>query len=96
MDSFTRWTATSLSLDNHFDGVLNSYDIKALKEDFSENGKSLFFSQFLAKNNFDPQECILIDDSNDVDNRINIFGIQYLKIEKSSELEEILNKLTPR
>lgn len=93
VDSFTRWTVPSLNLNNHFDGILNSSNIKSLKRDFGESGCSLFFHKFLTENDLEPDECILIDDSEDLNDQVKKFGIKYLKIDKSTELNNILKKL---
>ncbi len=63
MDTFHRWTVPALKIDTIFDGVLSSHQLKALKEDFSEKGESLFFSEYLKTNNLGPGEAILLDDS---------------------------------
>lgn len=93
MDSFSRWTTPSLSLNIHFDGILNSSDIKSLKRDFGESGCSLFFHKFLTENHLQPSDCILIDDNEDVDDQIKKYGIKYLKIDKSANLSLTLQKL---
>lgn len=97
MDSFPRWTIPSLALTDMFDDILDSYTLKAMKGDFDENGKNLFFSDYLSKNNIQPGESTLIDDSEDKENRIANIGIEYRKIEPivglEPELVSILNLL---
>ncbi len=96
MDSFSRWTTPALSLAQHFDGILNSYQLKALKKDFNSQGQSLFFGSYLQENDLRPDECILIDDSEDRDGNIQKFGIEYIKINQSTELKAILASIISR
>lgn len=93
MDSFSRWTVPSLNLNTHFDGILNSFNLRSLKREFDKEGNSLFFEKFINENNFHPEDCILIDDSEDKDNLIQKYGLTYHKIDDSSELENILTNL---
>lgn len=80
MDSFTRWTIPAMNLQNIFDGILNSHDLKALKRDFDENGKTLFFGKFLKDFGVKHGESIIIDDGEDKDGKIQNSGIVYKKI----------------
>lgn len=81
MDSFSRWTTPALELSDKFDEIINSADIKALKGDFDENGSSLFFKKYIEKYQLNPGEAVLIDDSEDKEDRIGKTGITYLRIE---------------
>lgn len=96
MDSFTRWTYPGLKLYNHFDGFLNSHDIGAMKGHKGKNGKSLFFHKYLILSGLKPQESILIDDSEDKEDTIQNFGIDYLKIEPPKGLVPALKDLLSR
>ncbi|NWF65809.1 MAG: hypothetical protein HXY38_16175 [Chloroflexi bacterium] len=93
MDSFPRWTVPALKLNEIFDDILESHSLKAMKGDFIEDGKSLFFHDFFSKHNIQPQESILIDDSEDRDNKISDFGIEYRKIEPVIGLEPELLRI---
>ncbi len=96
MDSFVRWTIPALGLTNYFDDILDSFSLKALKRDFDEQGNSRFFSGYLSKNNLLPTDCVLIDDSPDIDNNLTTWGITYRQIDPivglEQELKKILNK----
>lgn len=92
-DSFNRWVVPTLGLQKSFDGILNSYDLRALKNDFNGKGESLFFGQHLKSNNLAPKDCILIDNSEDKYNLIQNYGIQYVRIKGTSELENALANL---
>ncbi len=96
MDSFTRWTTPALGLTHHFDGILNSYELKVLKKDFDTVDKSLFFGSYLQENGLRPDECVLVDDSEDRDGNIQKFGIEYIKINQSTELKDILASIISR
>ena len=93
MDSFNRWTVPSLKVYELFDYILNSYDLKVMKNDFDKLGNILFFKNFVDKHKIGPGESILIDDSEDIDNRINKYGIDYFKITSSMGLKSVLKKL---
>lgn len=92
MDSFNRWTVPALKLADHFDGILNSYDLKAKKKDFDKNGESLFFGKFLRENDLKPEETVIIDDSEDKDSKLSKYGIGYIKINFG---EGLIDELTP-
>lgn len=93
MDSFIRWTVPAHKLDKMFDDILDSYSLKAMKGDFDEKGKNLFFAEYLKKHNIKPGESTLIDDSEDKDNKITDIGIEYRKIEPVVGLEPELNSI---
>lgn len=92
MDTFMRWTVPSLKLRNIFDGILDSFNLKALKQDFGDNSESLFFSNYLKENLVLPGESVLIDDSMDIDNKIQNIGIEYMRIVPGG-LDEALRKI---
>lgn len=94
MDSFIRWTVPALELKSVFDDILDSYTLKALKNDFDEKGNSLFFDKFMRVNKINKGESILIDDSEDKEGRIQAYGIDYFQVEVKTgilpALEQIL------
>lgn len=92
MDTFTRWTVPCLKLNNLFDNILNSWGIKALKGDFKDN-KSLFFDKFLKNHLIEPEDCLLIDDSEDKLEKISNYGINYRRTSSTKELVNELMKL---
>lgn len=93
MDSFPRWTVPSLNLNKAFDDILDSYTLKAIKGDFTETGESLFFGDYLKSNAILPHETVLIDDSEDKDNKITRYGIVYCRLNDISNLEGTLTDL---
>ena len=93
MDSFSRWTVPSLKLKNLFDNILDSSTLKVLKNDFTSNGESLFFRKFMSQRKIKIGESMLIDDSDDKENRIQNYGINYLKIKSHIGLPGALDKL---
>ena len=62
MDSFSRFTVPAMGLSEMFDDVLNSFNLKALKEDIDTSGRSLFFHDYLRLQDLAPEQCVLIDD----------------------------------
>lgn len=57
MDTFTRWTVPALRLDEVFDEVLNSADVRMMKK------YPRFFRDWLESHGVEPSEAILLDDS---------------------------------
>lgn len=92
MDSFTRWTAPAMKLDKLFDGILNSYDLKVLKNDTDKKGESLFFKKFIKENRLNPQDCVLIDDGLETELILKKSGIDFLLVNKEKELEKHLRE----
>jgi phosphoglycolate phosphatase-like HAD superfamily hydrolase len=92
MDTFTRWTVPALHLDQHFDGILNSYELG-----FFKHTKGKFFGMFLEKHNLSPQVSIMIDDSENNKNPLLEYGFDYRKIERGVglvlELKKILKSI---
>lgn len=91
MDSFQRWTVPSLGLKNTFDEILDSASIGWVKEDFDQQGDSLFFRKFFEFHDLSPQETVLIDDSEDKGRSLAKFGINYIKIRPLDGLEPALS-----
>lgn len=96
MDSFTRWTIPSLRLEDKFDAILNSFDLRALKKDTDNKGNSLFFKTFLEKHRILKGESLLVDDG-DEKRKFRDFGIEYRKIEPVvglvPELKRVITQL---
>lgn len=90
MDSFSRWTVPSLGLVHFFDGIINSYNQGALKKDLAEDGKSRFFEPIFARFKIDPNDSIMIDDSDDKGGSISSLGIKYQQVKSSKEVTGIL------
>ncbi len=93
MDSFTRWTAPAMRLHDIFDGILNSYELKAVKRDFDSSGHSLFFAKFLEENGVAHGESIIIDDGEDKEGKIQRNGIVYKKIKHGEGISKELLEL---
>lgn len=93
MDCFTRWTVPSLCLDTMFDEILNSFDLKGLKNDIDVGGESIFFKDFFLENAISPRECIFFDDSVDKGDFISKMGIRYVKVGGVEELIKSLESL---
>lgn len=81
MDTFTRWTVPALQLENHFDVIINSFDVRAMKKDLDPNGDSKFFTGLLTQHGLQPSDLILIDDSVNSEPILSKFGIDYRRIE---------------
>jgi beta-phosphoglucomutase-like phosphatase (HAD superfamily) len=92
MDTFTRWTVPALELKSHFDSILDSYSLRALKSDKNALGKSRFFAGYFVKNSIDPSTTILVDDGahNGV---VQDFGIRYIQVTPHSSALSILSSI---
>jgi FMN phosphatase YigB (HAD superfamily) len=95
MDTFTRWTVPALRLDQHFDDILDSHSLKALKRDKDHNGRSAFFAGFLTDNDIDPATTVLIDDGlhNAV---VRNFGMGFIHVTPTFPITAILSSLKTR
>lgn len=93
MDCFTRFTVPALRLPALFDHVLNSFDLKALKEDFDASGRSLFFQDYLLARGLAPQQCLLIDDSRPTPEIAARIGFEYRLITAEQTLAHHLHGL---
>lgn len=89
MDSFDRWTTPSMKLHSLFDGIINSFSLKALKHDF-DNNRSMFFDSVLKREGVLPNETVLIDDSEDKADLLSNYGINYRRISKTNTLVDEL------
>ena len=93
MDSFNRWTVPAMKLDKLFNGVINSYFVKAFKHDFNHQGESLFFHDVIKKEKVTPSEVYWIDDSDDKDNLLTNYGVNYKRVDKENTVVEALRSL---
>ena len=92
MDTFLRWTAPALNLAKHFDAILDSYSLQALKRDKDELGRSKFFGKFFDENRIDPMSTVLIDDG--IHNAtVKDFGMGFIQISPDSPAHSILASL---
>jgi FMN phosphatase YigB (HAD superfamily) len=82
MDTFNRWTVPALNLEEHFDGILNSINMGALKEEFDEDGTNPFFRLYLNQNSLRPDQFLLIDDR-DMSQTAKRLGIGFIQVTPS-------------
>lgn len=91
MDTFTRWTAPSMNLAKHFDGILNSFDLGT-----SKRNVHAFFEDFLEQFGVNPSDCTIIDDSEDKNGAMTNYGFRYVKINRGElipNLELLIREL---
>jgi len=95
MDSFDRWTYPSIQKKYALpiDEILDSSKSRVMKKDMRD-GISLFFSDYLKKNNLSYDQCILIDDSPDENDVLSRTGLNYRQIHSTEDLIEILKSLS--
>ena len=94
MDTFHRWTVPGLRLRRMFDAILSSYELRALKEDADQHGRSRFFADYLQAHAIDQGESLLLDDGDEAfGGIIRQFGIEYQHIEPGKGLLPALQAL---
>lgn len=91
MDTFNRFTVESMRLKVIFDEILNSYEFKAVKGDFKD-GKSLFFDDFIRRNNLSYSETVLLDDSTSNSDLLTGLGMRTIQITSPKDLIYNLKK----
>ena len=96
MDSFSRWTVPSLKLDRHFDVILNSANLGALKSDRQSDGSLKFFKEFMYQNALDPEDVVLIDDSLHLEPILLEEGIDFRRVTKTQSAADHLEKILKR
>lgn len=90
IDTFCEYTVPALRLDQYFDDIICSFNIKCLKKDV-KNGKMLFFEDYLQKNSVGYDEAILLDDSIETVNACHKCGMQAELINSPDDVIRILN-----
>ncbi|GAB4144161.1 MAG: hypothetical protein OHK0017_02390 [Patescibacteria group bacterium] len=95
MDNFRIATIPGLKLEDYFDDFLISSEIGYVKKDEIE-GKSIFFNDYLLKNEVDFSRTVLIDDGAEKDAVYARLGMQIWKIKSPEDviqaLRYIINK----
>ncbi len=89
MDIF-RYTITNLKLDLLFDDLLLSNEIGYLKSEYNIENKSLFFNRYLEKQGISYNNCVLIDDSEEIADTCKKIGINNIKINNINDIKNIL------
>lgn len=89
MDSFTRFTAPALGLDEYFDAISNSFDEGRLKTD---DGGSIF-GQYASRYGTPIEKCVVIDDAEDVCAVFTDLGGKALQVTGERTTEAILDGL---
>lgn len=92
MDTFTRFTVPALRLSEHFDGVLNSFDIGSLKFD-TNDGTIPFFDAYLEENSLNVKDVVLIDDCTDKSGAYKRRGFDIVQISSPDDFVEKLRQL---
>lgn len=95
MDTFTRFTVPALRLSEHFDGVLNSFEMGMLKQDVDEHNldRIPFFEDFLRDNNMEYRDAVLLDDSDYTSGMYERCGLDVVRISDPDDFVGKLRKL---
>lgn len=88
MDCF-KYTITNLKLDLLFDDMILSNEIGFLKNEIKDN-KSLFFDNYINKHNLKYSDCVLIDDSKELQLMCKNIGMNNIKVEDCNDTINIL------
>ncbi len=99
VDACIRWAVPALDLGDGFDAILSSHELRALKHESDESGRSLFFGDYLRAQGIGPGETALIDDSAHLQAAIEAFGVRFLHAPKGvgpgAHLRRLLCDLAP-
>ena len=90
MDIF-RYTITNLKMDLLFDDLLLSNEIGFVKSEL-KNNKSLFFDNYINKHHLTYDNCVLIDDSQEIANTCKSIGMNNIKINDCKKTIEKLRR----
>lgn len=90
MDIF-RYTITNLKMDLLFDDLLLSNEIGFVKSEL-KNNKSLFFDNYINKHHLTYDNCVLIDDSQEIANTCKSIGMNNIKINDCKKTIEELKR----
>ena len=90
MDIF-RYTITNLKIDLLFDDLLLSNEIGFVKSEL-KNNKSLFFDNYINKHHLTYNNCVLIDDSQEIANTCKSIGMNNIKINDCKKTIEELRR----
>ncbi|HSW65898.1 MAG TPA: haloacid dehalogenase-like hydrolase [Bacillota bacterium] len=92
MDVFVRWTVPALNLRAHFDDILDSHSLRALKRDIDQAGRSPFFTAYLEGTQIPASQALLIDDGahNSV---VGAIGMSFKQVTAETSLRDILSDL---
>ena len=93
MDTFTRFTVPALKLNDTFDGVLNSHDLKCLKDETDPKASIPFFDDFLTSHDLTYADAILLDDSPDSSGKYEKLGFERILIDGPDTLQKTLEIL---
>jgi FMN phosphatase YigB (HAD superfamily) len=89
MDCFVRFTAPALQLNNLFDDILVSCNLKILKNDVQGNSIP-FFEDYFKRNNLSYNEVVLLDDSAEMGKAYRQLGLPVVVINNRERLLEVL------
>lgn len=92
MDTFTKFTVPALRLDALFDNILNSYEIRRLKDDVDPISGILFFDTFLKEHNLQYSDAVLLDDMPDNSGKYKRLGFDRVLIDTSHTLKSTLKR----
>lgn len=93
MDCFSRWAVPSLSLQEIFNDILNSYYTKLLKSDLDDKGKSILLEKYITNNELNREHCVLIDDSQNLKPIAQKSGITFFHATNKKSTEMYLLKI---
>jgi len=95
MDTFTEFTVPALRLQEHFDAILNSFELKMLKQDILDllQPNIPFFEKYLRTNGLGYDEVLLIDDS-EYGEMYTRSGLDVFRVAESGDVVRRLQELS--
>ncbi|RYG39516.1 hypothetical protein EON81_00755 [bacterium] len=84
VDACIRWAVPALGLEDSFDAILSSHELRALKHQTGASGRSRFFGDYLETERIAAGESVLIDDSAHLRPTVESFGIGFLHAPEGS------------
>ncbi|NQV88011.1 MAG: HAD family hydrolase [Parcubacteria group bacterium] len=91
MDTFRRFTVSSLGLENYFDNFLVSNELQVVKYQTEQNAIP-FFDDYLKKNSLTYKDVVLLDDCDDKTGVYKKLGFKIELVDSPSSLLNILKK----
>jgi FMN phosphatase YigB (HAD superfamily) len=91
MDMFERFAVPAMKLNELFDGVLVSCNLKFMKGDIKNNSIP-FFDEYLNKHNLDYKDVVLLDDRIEDKGAYNKLGLQVIQITGHEKLISVLKE----
>lgn len=92
MDSLERWTAPALKLENIFDSIINSFNVKFLKNHVDKTGRNYFLNEALKTSGGNLENMVLFDDNVSTIDLFRSLGIETHLVTNDHTLADYLKE----